>query len=91
MAAGRPRPSAEPPRLNVSFLASAWKYQAGTLAPEPLQQDNVAVTFTDPFLNASSRRFTDGNAIPASDGRGWRGHGRVCHLDALTIFCVEKH
>ena len=57
-------------KQHVEYLGTVWKFQNGVLAADPARRDNVAVTFSDPFMQLGSRRFTDGNAIATADGKG---------------------
>ena len=53
----------------VNYLGTVWQLKGGVLAADPALSDSVPVRFSDPFMRPGSRRFTDGNAIPTTDGK----------------------
>ena len=57
-------------KKHVDYLGTVWQFKDGVLAADPARRDNVPVSFSDPFMQPGSRRFTDGNAIATADGKG---------------------
>jgi hypothetical protein len=57
--------------LTADFAGTIWRRDAATGVLSAERADAVVVKFSDPHMVEGQRRYTDGNAVRALDGKGW--------------------